>query len=147
LLTWAARFVSASEVYAHGVIRTRVAAALLVVIAAACSSGKRDVVTPTTPPTTVAPSPASREQVKDMLAWSLPESPVFNRGIIRAHWAEVVARLPEHLPAVIPQTECETGPVLEVRLRNGGSITYECKLPPSMKTVRDYMVALVVNSS
>ncbi|MDQ1448936.1 MAG: hypothetical protein QOC79_1907 [Actinomycetota bacterium] len=82
-----------------------------------------------------------------MIAWSLPESEAFNRGIIRAHWAEVVARLPEHLPSVIPQTECESGPVLDVHLRDGSVITYKCKLPPSIKTVRDYMVALVVNRS
>ena len=125
-------------------IRARVVVLVVLVFAGCSSDTKKSLPLPTTTTTTL-PSPASRAEVSDMWAWSLPESPVFNRGIIRAHWAEVIARLPQHLPAVIPQTECETGPVLEVRLRDGSELTYECKLPPSIKAARDYMVDLVVN--
>jgi len=82
-----------------------------------------------------------------MIAGSFPESPALNRGIIRAHWRQVVARLPLHLPPPISQQACPSGPLLIVRLRGGSQITYDCKLPPSIRAVRDYMVALVVRLS
>ncbi|MDQ1510927.1 MAG: hypothetical protein QOG50_2771 [Actinomycetota bacterium] len=124
------------------------ALAIVVLVAAGCSSDTKKSLPTTTPPTTTTlPSPASRAQVKDMVVFSLPESPALNKSIIRAHWAEIVARLPEHLPALIPQTLCETGPVLIVRLRNGSEIDYQCKQPPAIKAVRDYMVSVVVNTS
>jgi len=82
-----------------------------------------------------------------MIAGSFPESPALNRGIIRAHWRQVVARLPLHLPPPISRQACPSGPLLIVRLRGGSQITYDCKLPPSIRAVRDYMVALVVRLS
>jgi hypothetical protein len=126
-------------------MRVRVAVVLLVLVFAGCSSDTKKSLPPPTTTTTTLPSPASRAQVVDMVAASFPESEAFNRGIIRAHWAQVVALLPAELPAPIPQKDCDSGPQLTVRLRNGTLIDYHCKLPPSIQAVRDYMVNLVVN--
>jgi hypothetical protein len=123
--------------------RTRTLVAVAVVAAGCSGSAKQDVV----PTTITTPSPATRAQVVDITVSSLPESPVLNRSGVRSYWAKIVARLPERLPAPIPQEQCETGPVLIVALRDGSEITYQCKLPPEIGTVRDYMVSIVSRSA
>src|SRR5258706_9910577 len=90
----------------------RACLAVVLLVAAGCSSGSGQKAIPTT---TTAPSPATRAQVVDMIAGSFPESPALNRGIIRAHWRQVVVRLPLHLPPPISQQACASGPLLIVR--------------------------------
>ena len=116
----------------------------MLLLAVGCSGSSTHKAIPTT---TTAPSPATREQIVDMVVSSLPESPAFNRRIIRAHWSEVVARLPMHLPAPIAQRKCESGNVLLVKLRDGSEITYECQMPHSIRVVIDFMISVVVNAS
>lgn len=82
----------------------------------------------------------------DIKVWALPESPVMNWAAERRHWGAVLALLPEQLPKPPPLDTCKTGPALNIRLRSGEEITYECSLSRSMLAVRDYVLSLGADS-
>jgi hypothetical protein len=60
----------------------------------------------------------------------------------RGHWAAVLSLLPEQLPTPPPLDTCKIGPALDIRLRSGEDLSYECALPPSIRSVRKYVLSL-----
>jgi hypothetical protein len=120
---------------------------LLVALASAgCDSGRHSAKSPpraaTTTTTTLATARHSRAEVTDIKIWSLPESPVMNWSAERGHWAAVLSLLPEQLPTPPPLDTCKIGPALDIRLRSGEDLSYECALPPSILAVRKYVLSL-----
>ena len=65
-------------------------------------------------------------EVADIKVWALPESPVMNWSAERGHWAAVLALRPDELPTPPPLDTCKIGPALDIRLRSGQDLTYEC---------------------
>jgi hypothetical protein len=54
----------------------------------------------------------------------------------------VLSLLPEQLPTPPPLDTCKIGPALDIRLRSGEDLSYECALPPSILAVRKYVLSL-----
>lgn len=92
--------------------------------------------------TTLASKPIARSQVTDIQVEALPESPVLRWSAERAHWTEVISKLPAQLPQPNPHQTCTTGPELVVRLRSGAELIYACALPPAILTTRNYIISL-----
>lgn len=128
-------------------MRALVGALALVALTSACShhsssSTAKYRLRPFTS-TTQAPSAsgAQRSDVVDIQVGAVPESPVMDYSAEHAHWAAVLAHLPDELPKP-NAASCETGPRLTIKLRGGRELNYECKLPLRIGETRAFIISL-----
>jgi hypothetical protein len=120
----------------------RLAALGSILLVAGCTGGGHHAAMANAPTTTkIGSRRFARAEVTDIKVGSLPESPVLNWSAERAHWAQVLAMLPEQLPRPVPNPTCTTGPFLIVRLRGGSELDYQCTLPPAILATRNYIIS------